>query len=66
MIGIRKHHIYKKFEREGELNMNKYIELYRKFKELQKAKLTKPVVIPSAINMQNVKKAYTTAKQDKL
>lgn len=37
MIGIRKHHIYKKFEREGELNMNKYIELYRKFKELQKA-----------------------------
>ena len=37
MIGIRKHYIYKKFEREGELNMNKYIELYRKFKELQKA-----------------------------
>ena len=37
MIGIRKHHIYKKFEIEGELNMNKYIELYRKFKELQKA-----------------------------
>lgn len=37
MIGIRKHHIYKKIEREGELNMNKYNELYRKFKELQKA-----------------------------
>lgn len=36
MIGIRKHHIYKKFEREGELNMNKYIELYREFKKLQK------------------------------
>ena len=44
-------------------NVNK-IELIDK--ELQKAKLTKPVVIPSAINMQNVKKAYTTAKQDKL
>lgn len=43
-------------------NVNK-IELIDK--ELQKAKLTKPVVIPSAINMQNVKKAYTT-KQDKL
>ena len=41
-------------------NVNK-IELIDK--ELQKAKLTKPVVIPSAINMQNVKKAYTT-KQD--
>ena len=27
-------------------------------RELQKAKLTKPVVIPSTINMQNVKKAY--------
>ena len=44
-------------------NVNK-IELIDK--ELQKAKLTKPVVIQSAINMQNVKKAYTTAKQDKL
>lgn len=41
-------------------NVNK-IELIDK--ELQKTKLTKPVVIPSAINMQNVKKAYTT-KQD--
>lgn len=41
-------------------NVNK-IELIDK--ELQKAKLTKTVVIPSAINMQNVKKAYTT-KQD--
>lgn len=41
-------------------NVNK-IELIDK--ELKKAKLTKPVVIPSAINMQNVKKAYTT-KQD--
>ena len=41
-------------------NVNK-IELIDK--ELQKDKLTKPVVIPSAINMQNVKKAYTT-KQD--
>lgn len=29
-------------------------------KELQKAKLTKPVVIPSTIDMQNVKKAYTS------
>ena len=41
-------------------NVNK-IELIDK--ELQKARLTKPVVIPSAINMQNVKKAYTV-KQD--
>lgn len=41
-------------------NVNK-IELIDK--ELQKSRLTKPVVIPSAINMQNVKKAYTT-KQD--
>lgn len=28
-------------------------------KQLQKSRLTKPVVIPSSINMQNVKKAYT-------
>ena len=28
-------------------------------KELQKSKLTKPVVIPSTINMQDVRKAYT-------
>ena len=33
-------------------------------KELKKSKLTKPVVIPSAINMQNVKKAYTAPKQE--
>ncbi len=33
-------------------------------KELQKAKLTKPVVIPSAINMQNVKKTYTNTKPE--
>lgn len=30
--------------------------------ELKKSKLTKPVVIPSAIDMQNVKKAYTGNK----
>ena len=29
-------------------------------RELRKSKLTKPVVIPSAINTQNVKKVYTT------
>lgn len=34
-------------------------------KELQKSKLTKPVVIPSTINMQNVKKAYKNAEQPK-
>ena len=33
-------------------------------KELQKSKLTKPVVIPSTINMQNVKKAYTNTKKE--
>lgn len=33
-------------------------------KELQRAKLTKPVVIPSTINMQNVKKAYTNTKKE--
>ena len=33
-------------------------------KELKKAKLTKPVVIPSAIDMQNVKKAYTAVKPE--
>lgn len=32
--------------------------------ELKKAKLTKPVVIPSSINMQNVKKAYTGQKNE--
>ena len=42
-------------------NVNK-IELIDK--ELQKSRLTKPVVIPSAINMQNVKKAYTATKQE--
>lgn len=31
-------------------------------KELQKAKLTKPVVIPSTIDMQNVKKAYSNSQ----
>lgn len=34
-------------------------------KELKKSKLTKPVVIPSAINMQNVKKAYKNEEQPK-
>lgn len=35
-------------------------------RELQKAKLTKPVVIPSTINMQNVKKAYTNTKKEQV
>lgn len=34
--------------------------------ELKKSKLTKPVVIPSAINMQNVKKAYSGDQNDVL
>ena len=42
-------------------NVNK-IELIDK--ELQKSKLTKPVVIPSTINMQNVKKAYTNVRKE--
>lgn len=35
-------------------------------RELQKAKLTKPVVIPSTINMQNVKRAYTNTKKEQI
>lgn len=42
-------------------NINK-IELIDR--ELQKSKLTKPVVIPSTINMQNVKKAYTMPRSE--
>ncbi len=43
-------------------NSNSKIELIDR--ELQKSKLTKPVVIPSAINMQNVKKAYTNTSNE--
>ena len=42
-------------------NVNK-IELIDK--ELQKSKLTKPVVIPSTINMQNVKKSYKNVEKE--
>ena len=44
-------------------NTNK-IELIDK--ELQKSKLTKPVVIPSTINMQNVKKSYKNVEKEPL
>lgn len=43
-------------------NVENKIELIDK--ELQKSKLTKPVVIPHSIDMQRVKKVYTNTKKD--
>ena len=44
-------------------DMDKY---YNDFKELQKSKLTKPVVIPSTINMQNIKKSYKNVEKEQV